>query len=72
MIEIKTDEYDTIKHYKDGKLHRVDGPAVEFNNGDKFWFFDGKIHNEDGPAMIWVNGFKEWWINGKFIKSENN
>ncbi len=24
------------------KLHRLDGPAVEYNNGTKFWYYHGK------------------------------
>jgi hypothetical protein len=48
----------------DGKLHRVDGPAVERINGDKEWWFNGKRHREDGPVEDSDN-YKEWWINGK-------
>lgn len=34
--------------YKDDKLHREDGPAVELNNGIKAWFLDGvKYLNEE-------------------------
>lgn len=28
--------------FKNGVLHRSDGPAVEFKSGRKFWFLDGK------------------------------
>lgn len=28
--------------YLNGKLHRLDGPAVEFANGDKHWYLNGK------------------------------
>jgi hypothetical protein len=24
-----------------GELHRVDGPAVEYTNGNKYWFLNG-------------------------------
>ena len=34
-IEIKTDEYGTKSYYKNGKYHRKDGPAMEYNDGDK-------------------------------------
>ena len=70
-IEIKIED-DAIRYYKSGLLHREDGPAVEFNNGDKFWYINGKRHREDGPAVILSNGDEDYWINGKFIKSENN
>jgi hypothetical protein len=25
------------------KHHRIDGPAIEWPNGDKLWFFDGRV-----------------------------
>jgi hypothetical protein len=49
----------------DGKLHRTDGPAVEYINGDKIWYLNGKKHREDGPAFEWLDGSKAWYINGK-------
>ena len=47
------------------ELHRLDGPAVLFENGSKEWWVDGKLHRISGPAIEWVNGTKEWWVNGK-------
>jgi hypothetical protein len=47
------------------KLHRLDGPAVEYNNGNKLWYKNGKLHREDGPAVEWSNGYKEWYRKGK-------
>ena len=54
----------TWHNYK-GKFHRIDGPAVEFPNGAKFWFRNGVPHRLDGPAMESTNGTKSWWINGE-------
>ena len=34
-----------------GLLHRIDGPATERANGDKFWYFNGLLHRVDGPAI---------------------
>ena len=31
-----------IKHYLNGKLHRPDGPAVEYADGSKEWWLDEK------------------------------
>ena len=28
-----------------GQLHRVDGPAVEWSDGEKQWWFHGHTHN---------------------------
>ena len=47
------------------QLHRKDGPAVEYPNGDKDWYLNGKRHREDGPAGEYVNGDKYWYLNGK-------
>ena len=32
--------------FKNGALHRTDGPAVEFKDGQKFWFLNGKPVSE--------------------------
>ena len=32
--------------YKDGLLHRLDGPAVEYTNGGKEWFINGVQYTE--------------------------
>ena len=58
-------EYKVIIWYCNGKVHREDGPAIEWDNGDKAWYFNGKAHREDSPAFEWADGYKEWWINGE-------
>jgi len=31
------------KHYRlNGELHREDGPAIEYPNGSKSWYYHGK------------------------------
>ena len=62
--EVWIDEYGNKRCYLNGKLHREDGPAIEWTDGDKAWYLDGKLHREDGPAVEHINGFKEWWIHG--------
>ena len=32
--------------YKEGKLHREDGPACDYSNGTKFWFLEDKEYTE--------------------------
>lgn len=46
-------------------LHRIDGPAVKYDNGEEEWWYLGKLHRENGPAVEYSNGKKEWWQNGK-------
>lgn len=50
---------------EDGKLHRLDGPAIEYANGDKSWYVNGERHRTDGPAIEWTDGYNEWHVNGK-------
>src|SRR5210317_2370848 len=60
-------------YYSDRKmtiLHREDGPAIDYANGDKSWFLDGKRHREDGPAIEWANGYKAWYINGELHRED--
>ncbi len=49
--------------YLNDKLHREDGPAIEFVTGTKFWYLNGKLHRKDGPAVEYVNGDKYWYLN---------
>ena len=53
--------------YKDGILHREDGPAFECHNGSKVWYVNGKRHKLDGPAIEWHDGAKVWFIDDKRI-----
>lgn len=56
--------------YKNGELHREDGPAVEDKNGYKEWHIEGKRHRINGPAVEWGVRHKEWYIEGKRYYSE--
>jgi hypothetical protein len=53
-----------------GELHRADGPAVEYNNGDKAWFLNGRRHRTDGPAIEYNNGDKIWYLNGELHRAD--
>ena len=57
--------------YKDGKLHREDGPAVESHNGDKAWYKDGKRHREDGPACEYNDGSICYYIEGVYYNEKD-
>ena len=61
---VTVDEQGTTRWYLDDKLHRENGPAVEYVDGSKKWFLDGKLHRADGPAIERADGTKEWYING--------
>jgi len=63
------DKEGTKRWYDQDKLHREDGPAIEYVNGDKLWFRQDKLHREDGPAVECSSaphkGNKYWWLNGE-------
>lgn len=69
-----TDQFGNVSYRKtsdpESELHREDGPAVEWANGDKVWWINDKRHRLDGPAIEWASGHKEWWINNKLHRED--
>ena len=59
------DQCGTKWWFLNGKLHRVDGPAIEYANGTKWWYLNGELHRVDGPAVEFANGDKYWFLNGE-------
>jgi len=51
--------------FLNGKLHRKDGPAMEWPDGTAYWYLNGKFHRESGPAINIPDGSKYWYLNGK-------
>ena len=70
QLTMKEDTYGTKYWYLNDKLHRVDGPAIEYTNGTKFWYLNGKLHREDGPAIEYSSGTKRWFLNGKLHRED--
>ena len=52
---------------ENGSYHREDGPAVEYLDGQKFWYIHGRLHRMDGPAVELVNESKQWWYHDQYI-----
>ena len=75
MIKIycHTDEYENKCWCKEDTfiLHREDGPAVEYANGDKSWYQNGLKHRLDGPVVETKNSYKTWYYHGKWIDVDN-
>jgi hypothetical protein len=38
-------EWGTKSWYLNGRYHRLDGPAVEYEDGDKEWLANGKYYD---------------------------
>jgi len=64
------DKFGTEFWYKDGDLHREDGPAVITEDGEEYWFRNNLLHREDGPALIPKEGSKAYYLNDKEIDKE--
>ena len=64
---LEIDEDGDKLYYLNNKLHREDGPAVEYANGDKVWYQHDQLHRVDGPAVELASGDKEWYYHGKRI-----
>ena len=57
---------------KEGKLHRLDGPAIEYAGGAKKWYQNGNLHRLDGPAIIMADGTTTWWIRNTLYKTKQD
>lgn len=58
-INGKTVSNGVERWYKDGFLHREDGPAIIWPDNDMQWWLNGKLHRDDGPAVI--SRYAERW-----------
>ena len=63
--EIHISDY-KIVFRSNGNIHRDNGPARIWCDGDQAWYIDGELHRIDGPAVmnIYDNDEQEWMING--------
>ena len=52
------------------QLHRIDGPAIECGNGDRYWCQNSLIHRTDGPAIECTDNSKYWYQNGKLHRTD--
>ena len=51
-------------YYKNGKLHRDDGPAEDYGDGNGAYYIDGKLHRKNGPA-IKAGNVEMYYNNGR-------
>ncbi|MHA6897985.1 hypothetical protein [Ralstonia pseudosolanacearum] len=59
------------KFYRNGVLHREDGPAV-VGRDYQAWYRHGLLHREDGPAVIRGRGagaVEEYWFEGCIVSA---
>jgi hypothetical protein len=58
----KTDRGIIEYRNQQGELHREDGPALIFPDGEVQYYIEGALEREDGPAIIRANGEKVYSI----------
>ena len=60
------------RYYYDaeGRLHRENGPAIEYTGGGYIWSRNGKFHRENGPAIEWPDGTKFWYQCGLLHRAD--
>ncbi len=68
--QVEKTEDGTFWKYHD-RLHRLDGPAIIWNDGKKEWYLHGDRHRSDGPAIEWPDGKTELYLFGKQVLSLN-
>jgi hypothetical protein len=62
---LEIDDRGTQRWWKNGLLHREDGPAVIYLDGYESWYLNGESHRIDGPAVIGPNDCYEWYFNNE-------
>jgi len=72
IINLNSDDYPEIDaegtkiwRNKIGQLHRENGPAIIWSDGQKEYCLNDLLHREDGPAVIHPSGIVEYWVNGE-------
>lgn len=61
--KVKRDKSGTKRYRNDEVLlHRLDGPAIEYKDGTKFWIINGKHHRNIDPAIEWTKENKQWFF----------
>ncbi len=56
----------SLQYWENGKLHRLNGPAIIYPDGHRAYYQNGKRHNLNGPAVIYAIGMVEYWIDGVY------
>jgi len=71
MNNLHIDEDGTKRWYdQEGRNHRVDGPAIEYPDGEMRWYQHGQLHRDDGPAIERIDGSEDWYQHGQFHRDD--
>jgi hypothetical protein len=70
MIEI-TENEGAIRHYSNGELHRANGPALTWDDGEWSWALYDRMHRYYGPVDNFY-GHGRWVIHGTAVRRVND
>jgi hypothetical protein len=59
-------ELETVWRNEKRQIHRENGPAVEYIDGEKEWWQNGLKHRLEGPAVEQLFGC-QWWVFGCYV-----
>lgn len=63
---VKIDDAGTEQWFDErGELHRHNGPALIYANGEQQWYKHGLMHRDGAPAIVAPFGYERWYVNGK-------
>ena len=71
MIECIIDELGNKVYLMDISVHRPNGPAMEWQDGEWTWYLFDKSHRYYGEQRFWRSdepGLNRWIIHGKLVK----
>ena len=68
--DVETGKDNNVAWRLNGKLHRTDGPAMEYADGYKAWYLNDQLHRTDGPAIERADGSKWWYLSGEELTQE--
>ena len=68
MSKLEIDKHGKRWRNKRGQLHRKNGPAAIWYDGDITWNKNDQFHRIDGPAYCWNDGDKSWHLDDIFIR----
>jgi len=58
-------------YYDDeGRLHREDGPALDFGDGIICWMHHGHTHRVGGPACVGYDGTEYYYQNSQLHRED--
>ena len=72
MVELEIAYNGTKRWYRvnDMRYHRLNGPAICYPNGAKWYFQYGYLHRLDGPAIEGTCYF-QWYYNNHKVECDN-